>query len=287
MARRAIAAEPAAEASSAAADVLVVIAHPDDELFVSGTLCLFADADLRVRLVAVTDGEGGGDDLDLVGKAALARRRQAELTRSAALLGAGRPVFLHHADVADPESGAAVWDQAALIEALSTQIAETRPELILTHGPRGGYGHAAHRLTHRCVMAAAERAGHSGAIYAFCAGVRGAFFSWHFEDASDVRVDARSFLDRRAASLACHETQADYFLQPYFPRSLRKRLSALFGYAFAFTAAGRKRVPIATPARFFGRFPIEGLSLQKAPAPDAPRFFPARFGDDHRVQIDR
>ena len=43
--------------------VLVVIAHPDDEIFVSGTICLLTETGHRVTLVCVTDGEGGSSEL--------------------------------------------------------------------------------------------------------------------------------------------------------------------------------------------------------------------------------
>src|SRR6266481_3370873 len=44
-------------------DILVVIAHPDDEVFVSGTICLCAEKGFRIVLVSATDGEGGSRDL--------------------------------------------------------------------------------------------------------------------------------------------------------------------------------------------------------------------------------
>ncbi|HEX5301098.1 MAG TPA: PIG-L deacetylase family protein [Streptosporangiaceae bacterium] len=62
--------------------VVVVAAHPDDEVLgVGGTISILAAAGARVRLVAVTDGEGSHPDSD---PAAVARTRAAE---SAAALG--------------------------------------------------------------------------------------------------------------------------------------------------------------------------------------------------------
>jgi LmbE family N-acetylglucosaminyl deacetylase len=266
------------------ADVLLVTAHPDDEVFASGTACLCAERGFRVALVCATDGEGGSGDL-LFGPSRLGEIRRRELELSARALGASEVSFLALADVADPERGA--WDQPGLIGALDGLIRQSAPTLILTHGPAGGYGHPSHRLLHRCVMAAAERAAFCGSIFSFCGQVDGAFFSWHFDQPSDVLIDARGFLERRAASLGYHQSQHSYFLQPRFPRTPRKVASALFGFAFAFTAAGRKRVPIGTPARFFRKFPTEGLALQRAPAAGRPHFFREHFQDDHRVRIGR
>jgi len=102
---------------------------------------------------------------------------------------------------------------------------------------------------------------------------------------STVLVDVRDFIDRRAASLSCHQSQIFYFVEPYLPRSLRKLLSAAFGYVFQMTEAGRKRIPIGT-ARLFARFPTEGLVLRKAPA-DRPEFFTELFRADRRLRFVR
>jgi hypothetical protein len=49
----------------------------------------------------------------------------------------------------------------------------------------------------------------------------------------------------------------------------RKAASALFGYSLYWMEEGRKRTPIATPERFFSRFPTEGLALHRAPSEHA------------------
>lgn len=269
-------------------DVLVVIAHPDDEIFASGTICLCAEKGFRITIVCATDGEGGSREL-LPGESSLplGEVRRRELALSAWVLGASEVLFLGQPDSATPEcTGPNSWNQPELTDSLRRIIQKSSPKLILTHGPLGGYGHPAHRLIHRCVMTAAHEISFSGSIFSFCGHVKDAFFSWHFDQPGDVFIDARGFLRRRAASLSYHQSQVDFFLQPHFPRNIRKWLSALFGLTFAVTEAGRKRVPIATATRFFRRFPVEGLVLQRAP--DGGRhFFSEEFANDHRVQIDR
>jgi LmbE family N-acetylglucosaminyl deacetylase len=269
-------------------DILVVIAHPDDEVFASGLICLCAEKGFRIAFVCATDGEGGSRDLILSkSDLPLGEIRRQELMLSARILGASEVCFLGQPDSALPDAeGEGSWDQPSLISTLGSVIRQHNPQLILTHGPHGGYGHPAHRLLYRCVVAAAQAVSFAGSIFSFCGKVDGAFFSWHFDQPSDVLVDARTFLSRRAASLSYHQTQVAYFVQPHFPRSVRKLASAIFGFAFAFSVAGRKRVPIATPTRFFRRFPTEGLVLQKAPA-DRPHFFLEHYQNDHRVRIDR
>jgi LmbE family N-acetylglucosaminyl deacetylase len=269
-------------------DILVVIAHPDDEVFASGTICLCAEKGFRIAFVCATDGEGGSDDLLFsMSDLRLGEIRRQELMLSARVLGASEVCFLGQPDIALPDAeGEGSWDQPSLISTLGDVIQQHSPQLILTHGPQGGYGHPAHRLLYRCVTAAAQAVSFAGSIFSFCGKVEGAFFSWHFDQPSDVLVDARTFLPRRAASLSYHQTQVAYFVQPHFPRSVRKLASALFGFAFSFTVAGRKRLPIVTPTRFFRKFPTEGLVLQKAADAGRPHFFREHYLNDNRVQID-
>ena len=270
-------------------DILVVIAHPDDEVFASGTICLCAEKGFRIAFVCATDGEGGSRDLILSKPdLPLGEIRRQELMLSARILGASEICFLGQPDSALPDAeGEGSWDQSSLISTLGNVIRQHNPQLILTHGPQGGYGHPAHRLLYRCVAAAAQAVSFVGSIFSFCGKVDGAFFSWHFDQPGDVLVDARTFLPRRAASLSYHQTQVAYFVQPNFPRSVRKLASAIFGLAFSFTVAGRKRVPIATPTRFFRKFPTEGLVLQKGPDAGRAHFFLEHYLNDYRVQIDR
>ncbi len=267
-------------------DVVVVIAHPDDEAFISGTICLLAERGFQVSLICVTDGGGAaGENQPAASVESLGTVRRQELVESAAALGIAEIVRLGFADVAEPAVGPRAWDQPGLIALLRDNMELHAPALILTHGPRGGYGHPAHRLVHRCVMNAAEQAGFDGSVFSFCAQVPRAFFSWHFDQPSDVRIDVRQFAPRRAASLSCHRSQLDFFLQPYPPRTVRKRLSAAAGRALAFTEFGRKRIPVGTCERFFQLLPIEGLALQRTPG-DGQHFFAEHFPNDDRVQFD-
>jgi LmbE family N-acetylglucosaminyl deacetylase len=271
-------------------DVLVVIAHPDDEIFVSGTVCLCVEKGFSIALACVTDGEGGETELlpsNFGIRLAEIRRRELEL--SATVLGISQVAFLEQPDVPDPGSaGASSWDQERVTGTVARMIEQLRPQLILTHGPLGGSGrHLAHRMVHDCVMNALRQTAFSGSVFSFCGRVKHAFFSWHFDQPSAVTINVRDFRRRRAASLSYHQSQVGYFLQPSFPRSLRKYLSACFGYMLFFTAVGRKRVPIATPLRFFARFPIEGLALQKSPDPPHSHFFIEHYQNDPRVAISR
>ncbi|MGO9060486.1 MAG: PIG-L deacetylase family protein [Candidatus Binataceae bacterium] len=268
-------------------DVVVVIAHPDDEVFASGTLCLLSEKGFKIALVCVTDGEGGSRELlqQVDPASSLGELRRRELALSIWALGVHEVAFLGHADIPPDAWGKSrAWDQASLISTLASIIQRADPTLILTHGPLGGYGHPAHREVHRCVMAAARKVSYGGSVFFFAGQVKDAFFSWRFDQPSDVLVDARGFLRRRVASLCYHQSQSEFFLGPYFPGTVRKMLSALYGGVFAFTESGRKRLPIITPSCFFRRFPVEGLVRQAEP-PGQPNFFAEHFRNDSRVRF--
>jgi len=269
-------------------DILVVIAHPDDEIFASGTLCLLADKGFQIALVCVTDGENGSRQLfhRVRSDLPLGAVRRIELNLSAWVLGVRQVGFLGQIDIRPDEwGGGNGWNRPALVTSLAEILVESNPNLILTHGPLGGYGHPAHCEVNQCVMAAVQKTAYSGSVFSFAGQVKGAFFSWHFDQPSDVLIDSREFLRRRVASLSYHQTQSGFFLPPDFPRTIRGVLSALFGVAFAFTIVGRKRVPIVTTRRFCKKFPIEGLVLQKKPENGQCHFFARHFRNDRRVRI--
>jgi len=268
------------------ADVLVIIAHPDDEIFVSGVICLCVEKGFKIALICVTDGEGGSRELlRAESKLQLGEVRRRELELSAWVLGIDQVMFLAQADIAQPKTGAYAWSESKLIADIATIIQGHSPQLILTHGPFGGYGNQAHCVVFSCVMSAVQKAGFQGSVFSFCGQMRRAFFSWHFDQPSTVLVDVRQFRRRREAALDYHQSQNSFFLQPAFPKTVRKYLSAIFGYVFRPIEAGRRRIPIGTSARFFKRYPVEGLVLQKSPDYHRSHFFLEHYSDDERVQI--
>ena len=69
--------------------VVVVAAHPDDEVLgAGGTMAMLAAGGVRLRLIAVTDGEGSHPGTDPAG---IARTRIAESVTALDRLGAGVP----------------------------------------------------------------------------------------------------------------------------------------------------------------------------------------------------
>src|ERR1700758_4751623 len=99
-------------------NILVVTAHPDDEVFASGTICLCVDKKLSVSLICATDGEGGSRDLLPNGtESRLGEIRRAELRLSASMLGISKVHFLGQPDNERPDiAGIGAWDESEMTD---------------------------------------------------------------------------------------------------------------------------------------------------------------------------
>ena len=146
--------------------LLLVHAHPDDESIFGGGAILKAHREgKRVVLVTCTGGEVGEiHNLDEAeNRPRLKEIRRQELEHAAEILGVDRIVWLGYRDSGmagtgdneNPES----FHQAALEETaakLAAIIAEESPEVVVTYGPDGVYGHPDHVKAHQTTAAAFE-----------------------------------------------------------------------------------------------------------------------------------
>jgi len=128
--------------------LLAVFAHPDDEVFVGPLLSHYARQGVRVQLAIVTDGAKGGPTGagSPVGPE-LARVRAEEARCSCRALGIEPPLLLGFRDdelgrANDPPGGYL----AEVVRAVRRLLAQSRPDVVITWGPEGGYGHPDHRL---------------------------------------------------------------------------------------------------------------------------------------------
>ena len=144
--------------------LMAVLAHPDDESFgVGGTLAKYAAQGDDVFLVTATRGEGGrfhghrrGDERH-PGPVALEKIREAELRAAAAVLGVREVSLLdyhdQHLDGVDPPEA---------IGRIATHLRRLRPDVVVTFGPDGAYGHPDHiaisQFTTAAIVAAADAA---------------------------------------------------------------------------------------------------------------------------------
>ncbi|MEP6496273.1 MAG: PIG-L deacetylase family protein [bacterium] len=143
------------------ASLLVVLAHPDDELFHGGVLAHLSERGVRVTLVCATDGEAGRAHPSVGAVDDLGALRVEELKTSCARLGIEAPVLLRFHDSArnerkrhhDPHALANV-DMLDVEATLRGIIAELRPHVIMTFEPHGGYYHPDHVAIQRAATAA-------------------------------------------------------------------------------------------------------------------------------------
>jgi len=145
----ALALAPAAVAQEpvAAQAVLVVVAHPDDELFMAPAIAALAREGHAVTILFATTGDQGPGVTSLPRGAALGELRQGEATCSAEALGADARFIEGLGDGTlaatpqSPESPANLF-----LERFADEYLAIMPGLVLTWGPDGGYGHADHRM---------------------------------------------------------------------------------------------------------------------------------------------
>jgi LmbE family N-acetylglucosaminyl deacetylase len=204
---------------------LCLVAHPDDEtILCGGTLALLAHRGVAVHVVCLTRGEGGElGEPPLTSRAELGEMREQELVNAVGKLRGKSLTFLGYVD---PEVGpdnalaAPVHEPVILSGQIVNCIKQFQPDVLLTHGSNGEYGHPAHLLLHQMAKAAVaalieEKYERVPAFYTFAA---------HFEnhpyprlanadDAADWVLDVTPALDQKEAAALCHATQTALFVR--------------------------------------------------------------------------
>jgi LmbE family N-acetylglucosaminyl deacetylase len=139
--------------------LMTIFAHPDDESFsLAGSLARATRSDSPVAVVCATRGEEGKiADPALATQENLGEVREQELRTAMAAVGVSDVVFLDYID-----GHLAAADQMEALAKVVNQIRRFQPDVVVTFGPNGGYGHvdhvAIHRLTIAGVSAAADPA---------------------------------------------------------------------------------------------------------------------------------
>lgn len=122
--------------------LLAVLAHPDDEsLGFGGTLAKYAAEGVETYLVTATRGERGrfgsqGKGADPV---QVGRIREAELHAAAAVLGIREVSILNY-----PDGAVDQVESTTAIRAIVSHIRRIQPDVVVTFGPDGAYGHPDH-----------------------------------------------------------------------------------------------------------------------------------------------
>jgi len=138
--------------------ILAVFAHADDEGSVGPLLARYAREKADVYLVIVTRGEKFAVQTNLSAGDAIAKVRAEEARCAAQALGIHPPILLQFDDGSLGERVRPPWARLAKVESeLRKPLAELRPDVVITWGPEGGYGHPDHRLVGNVVTQLVQR----------------------------------------------------------------------------------------------------------------------------------
>jgi len=157
------------------ADILVVVAHPDDEGAVTPYLArAIYDQHKRVAVVFLTRGGSGGNDYSREHGPALADIREQEGRAACARLGITNLWFLEGKDTASQNvlNSLANWGHGANLEALVRIVRLTQPEVVITWLPGVfiGENHGDHQAAGVLATEAFDLAGDPTAFPAQVAG---------------------------------------------------------------------------------------------------------------------
>ena len=119
------------------ADILLVVAHPDDEGAATAYLARAIDEGRRVAVVYGTRGSNGANEAGAEQAAALGAVREIEARKALAMLGITNVWFLSGKDTPSQNvlQSLANWEHGAALEQLVRLVRLTRPEVILTFLP--------------------------------------------------------------------------------------------------------------------------------------------------------
>lgn len=198
--------------------ILAVSAHPDDEtMFAGGTLAMYAEQGHDVYILETTRGEGGElGDPPLTTRENIGAYREGETRCAARELGAREVFFLPFVDPYMEIGGEARPIDVPLdnfVSAIADYIRELQPDLILTHGSNGEYGHPQHRLTHRATRMAMALFRKPISLATWCAWYEPSEYErlLNQDDLADLVLDISPWLLPKTAAAICHRSQHTMF----------------------------------------------------------------------------
>jgi LmbE family N-acetylglucosaminyl deacetylase len=212
--------------------ILAVFAHPDDETTVAPVLARYAREGNKVYLAIATKGEKGiNDRAKIPGGDALAKVRSDEAACACRQLGIEPPILF---GLNDGELGAISSplgrDVQIVTDRVEKLIAELHPDVVITWGPDGGYGHPDHRLVGNAVTQVIQSSKTNVKLYYVGFAPDQVKFvnemwpmKWHSTDPAYLTVNVAFSKDDQASyhrALECHKSQ-------FSPEETQKFESAL------------------------------------------------------------
>src|SRR5229473_5589668 len=253
--------------------LMAILAHPDDEsLGNGGILAKYAVEGIETHLVTATRGERGwfGKESDNPGLEALGKIREAEVLAAANVLGIQSVNFL---DYIDGDLDAA--HPAEAIAKIVGHLRSVKPDVVVTFGQYGGYGHPDHIAISQFTTAAIVEAANPNSLYyrdlaphsvsklyymaetedVFAVyqsvfgdlvmgidGVKRGIVTWPAWSVS-ARIDTWNYWRSVAHAISCHRSQAPaYRVLEQLSEEQRKRLWGTQSYyrAFSLVNGGRQ-----------------------------------------------
>lgn len=263
--------------------LLLVHAHPDDEAISTGGVIMKAKAHgHRVVLVTATRGEAGEiyNMDEASSRPRLGEIRTDELRAAGEILGVDRQEFLGYRDSGmvdtpdnkDPRS----FHQATLVDAaakLAVYLREERPDVVVTYGDDGVYGHPDHIKAHEVTDAALDVVEKEGVpvkkLYytAVPRSMMEAFAEQYPDQAEEqarrnmrilgtpdelitTRVDVQAYVDRKLEAFRAHISQNEP--GNFFQTMQKQILELAFGTEYFQLARGKLTQDIPEPDLFTG-----------------------------------
>ena len=201
--------------------VLTITAHPDDEtMLCGGTLALLNRQGADQHFLCATRGEGGEmGEPPLCTREQLGEVRASEMACAVQALGGGDLEFMGYLDpVADGDDTLQPFtsDLLKFQSEIRQAIRRIHPDVILTHGSSGEYGHPGHRLVHAGVCrAVASLEDEKPVLYTFQAAFEGHPRPrvMNRGDPADLVLDLAPVLEAKIQATLCHRTQHASFVR--------------------------------------------------------------------------
>jgi N-acetylglucosamine malate deacetylase 2 len=216
------------------ATILAIAAHPDDEtMLAGGTLAMYAEQGQAIYILSTTRGEGGeAGEPPLADFEHLGAYREREIREAAAVLGVREVLFLPFVDPRMEIGGVASRIDISLedyVAAIADHLRQLRPDIVLTHGSDGEYGHPQHIYTNRASRLALALVQQRCTLLTWNAWYEGAERPrmLNRSDKADIVRDVTPWLETKIAAAMQHRTQHTMFLRNTRVSSVAEMISSI------------------------------------------------------------